>query len=231
MFKGPHRVRFANAGTVLALVLAVGSGSYAIAATSGTGVVHACLAGHRALHLRHGSKCPSGQRSLAWSKQGPQGPAGLNGTNGADGQPGPPGQNGAQGPQGVQGPQGPSEAFTNYGDGFHTIAQGTTQTVASVTLPPGFYTLAATIGFSEHVPTGGTVVLTCSFASAGVIHQGSGAVGEASDSLNTMPLIGDVTITSANTSVFLRCTGQAGPDAGARGQMIATQVGSLIPTS
>src|SRR5436853_204205 len=87
----------------------------------------------------------------------------LGGTTGAAG------TTGLQGVQGEQGVPGPSNAYTNYGT-LASIAQGTTQTVASVTVPPGVYTLSGQIRFSEGNGDGQQAVVNCNYVSFGTVH-------------------------------------------------------------
>ena len=102
---------------------------------------------------------------------------------------------------------GASDVYTNYGSG-HNIAVGTTQTIASVTLPIGKYVLSGAVsGEGSADPTW----LECNYTSAGTVHQTGDKMTFTADSLDNnvtvsaAPVLGDVTITSSNTAVFLRC--------------------------
>jgi hypothetical protein len=133
--------------------------------------------------------------------------------------------------KGPKGDPGPSNAFTNYGANT-TISNGSTQTVASVTLPAGHYTLSASVTFDEADADGEQTALSCSFVAATVhqVHIGSytGAYG-VTNPTETMPVVGDATVGSNGGSVFLRCKAvlkSAGVDAG----MVATRVGAITPS-
>ncbi len=194
------------------------------------------------------SSCKNNQTEIAWNQTGPPGPAGDDGVsvtsaaltpgdtncpaggsqftaaganvtfacNGLKGDKGDTGDTGGTGPTG---PAGPSAAFTNYGDGFHTIAAGTTQTVASVTVPAGNYVFSASVA----AVTSDTV--QCSFLAAAPVH-GHIALFQ---SAGRLPLIGDATLGLSLNSVLLRCTAQGGTGQAA-GEIIATQVGSITPS-
>ena len=170
---------------------------------------------------RDAAACEKGQQQIAWGQTGPQGPAGPQGPQGEKG------ETGEKGDKGDPGAPGPSAAYTNYGDGVHTIAEGTTQTVASVTLPVGTYTLSATVGVSK--TSSDHTHGQCSFVSAGALN-GTVALASLEGVFHErMPLIGDVTVTLANTSVFLRCIALDGT-VRASGALIATKVGALTPS-
>lgn len=155
---------------------------------------------------------------------GPQGEPGPAGPQGAPGPAGPQGEAGPAGPQGAPGPAGPSEAFANYGpESFQRIAGGTTQTVSSVTLPVGNYTLAATV---SGVALGDARFMSCYFISFGTL-SGNPALLSFDDA--KMPLLGQVTISTHNTSVFLRCSALDG-DFDVLGEMIATRVETITPS-
>jgi hypothetical protein len=141
-----------------------------------------------------------------------------------------------KGPKGDTGARGPSDAFTNYGSA-HTISNGSTQTVASVTLPAGHYTLSASVSFDEADADGEQTALSCSFVSAGTIHQMqiggySGAYG-VTNPQETMPVVGDGTMPVnrfGGTSIFLRCKSVL-KSANVRAGMVATRVGTITPSS
>jgi hypothetical protein len=161
--------------------------------------------------------------------QGPRGATGLTGSRGLKGATGPTGPTGLQGVQGEQGPVGPSNAYTNYGT-LASISQGTTQTVASVTLPPGVYTLSGQVRFSEGNGDGQQAALSCSYLSFGTVHQSTsfGAYG-VTNPTETMPIIGDASLTFP-TSIFLRCTSVLKTSL-VVASMIATRVGSVTPSA
>ena len=160
-----------------------------------------------------GPQGPSGQ-------QGPRGATGPSGASGPQGPSGAQGPGGAQGPQGQQGPAGPSEAYVNYGGASQTFTAGLTKTMATVTVPPGSYTLLGNVRYSQ-----GSI--GCSFVAAGTVHQ-KGGFGSGNAEL-TMLIIGDLT-TQINTVIFLRCTAVFGTPY-ASGAIIATKVGGIILSS
>ena len=164
-----------------------------------------------------GAVGPPGPPGPAGSGRGPQGPAGPQGPKGATG---PPGAPGAQGPPGPLGPVGPSQAYVNYGGPAQTFTPGLTKTMATVTVPPGSYTLLANVRYSQ-----GTI--GCSFVAAGTLRQKTG-FGSGSAEL-TMLVIGDLT-TDTSTPIFLRCNAVLGTPY-ASGAIIATRVGGNILSS
>ena len=143
--------------------------------------------------------------------------------NGLKGDKGEKGDTGDTGETGATGPAGPSAAYSNYGDGFHTLTAGNTQTVASVTLPAGSYVLSASV----HAISGdGGEFAQCRFIAPGATVNGLVAVMADTEA---EPLIGDVTLAS-NNSVLLRCDAQGGT-VQAAGQLIAVKVGTVTPSS
>jgi hypothetical protein len=126
---------------------------------------------------------------------------------------------GVKGDKGDPGPPGPSDAYANYGDGVHTIGNGLTQTVASVTVPAGSYVLSATVaaggldGFPEQ--------LQCSFT-GGTVHGVVALV----QSNGRSAVIGDTTVTGTANPIFLRCFMQDGT-ADASGELIAIHIGTV----
>jgi hypothetical protein len=92
--------------------------------------------------------------------------------------------------------------------------------MATVTVPPGSYTLLANVRYSQ-----GTI--GCSFVAAGTLRQKTG-FGSGSAEL-TMLVIGDLT-TDTSTPIFLRCNAVLGTPY-ASGAIIATRVGGNILSS
>jgi hypothetical protein len=141
---------------------------------------------------------------------------------------GPAGEQGPAGPQGAEGPAGPagpSDAYANYGaTDLQRIVEGTTQTVSSVTLPIGTYTLAATV---YGVALEDARFLSCNFISFGSLNGGRAALISFDDL--KQPLIGEVTISVDGTSVYLRCSALSG-DFDVGGELIATRVGAITPS-
>jgi hypothetical protein len=103
-----------------------------------------------------------------------------------------------------------------------------------VTLPIGNYTLSAAV--RVFTPEGGDATFVeCEFVSAGTLHSNFMQTTTQSFDLDnvtetTMPLIGDVTITTDNTAVFLRCTSINPSTADVQASMIATQAGTITPS-
>ena len=191
------------------------------------------------------SSCRNNQTAITWNQTGPQGLAGDDGVSVAsasltEGDTNCPaggsqftaaggivtyacnGLKGDKGDTGDTGPPGPSAAFTNYGDGFHTIGDGLTQTVASVTVPAGSYILSGAV---QAGGVGGGTNLQCSFLTGGTIH---GLLAVIVDN-GAQPMLADVTLGLASNRIFLRCFAQGGT-VDAAGQMIATKVGAVTPS-
>lgn len=71
--------------------------------------------------------------------------------------------------------------------------------------------------------------ISCYFVAADTVN-GHAALAQLDGEFDDrVPLIGDVTITHADTSVFLRCSSLDSP-AHVAGEMIATQVGAITPS-
>lgn len=224
---------------------AIGAGLFALvpggiahaAIPDANGIIHVCYAkkdgGLRVIDSA-GESCDAKKEiPLSWNQAGPTGPQGAVGPTGPQGAVGPTGPQGAVGPTGPQGavgptgpqgPAGPTNAYANYGaTDFQRIDQGLTQTVASVTLPAGSYTLAATV---TGIARGSARFASCYFVSAGTL-KGHAALLAHDDYKH--PLIGEVSTTLAATAVFLRCTALDGPY-DVLGELIATRVGAITPS-
>ena len=185
---------------VIALVTAVSSAEALVLCVTASGSVFAL------------DKCKTGMTQLDPAAVGLVGPAG------------PQGPAGVAGVQGPTGPAGFSNAYANYGaTDWQRIANGTTQTVSSVTIPAGTYTLAATV---HGIARGDARFMSCYFVSAGAV-KGHAALISYQDF--KQPLIGEATISTENTSVFLRCSALDG-DFDAIGELIATRVGAITPS-
>lgn len=185
---------------VIALVTAVSSAEALVLCVNASGSVVAL------------DKCKTGMTQLDPTAVGLVGPAG------------PQGPAGVAGVQGPTGPAGFSNAYANYGaTDWQRIADGTTQTVSSVTIPAGTYTLAATV---TGIALGDARFMSCYFISAGSV-KGHAALISYEDF--KQPLIGEATISTDNTSVFLRCSALNG-DFDAIGELIATRVGAITPS-
>jgi hypothetical protein len=111
-----RRPTYANVVSTIALVLAAGGGTYAVAAQSGSGAIKGCS--HKktgALRVLSGTKkCKRTERALSWNVEGApgatgtNGSAGLNGAKGENGPAGAAGSNGAAGAAGANGAIGPT---------------------------------------------------------------------------------------------------------------------------
>jgi hypothetical protein len=159
--------------------------------------------------------CPKGYTPIEWNVTGPQGLQGLQG---------PQGERGPQGPEGPQGPAGASAtnpAYTNYGDGLRSIGEGLVGQVASLTLPPGSYTLMA----NAHVNgADDTRFAQCTLIPGNV--NSTVALFPLADLVGIrLPIIGDVTAPNG-TTVYVQCWGLDGPIQ-ATGAVIATRVSSI----
>lgn len=119
---------------VVAALLMVGGGAYALASSNG-GTVTVCVK-HNGGTLYKAGKCAKHDKTLSWNKQGPQG---LAGGTGATGPQGPQGRVGATGAQGQRGAAAVASVTTRIDDsgGFGvSVAAGGTFT-ASVVCNPG----------------------------------------------------------------------------------------------
>ncbi len=154
---------------------------------------------------------------ITWNQVGPKGDQGIQGSQGI------------KGDKGAPGPSGLAAAYTNYGTGsLQDIGEGLTQTVASLTLPTGSYTLMAT----GYVISGDddTRFGSC-FLAPGAPYV-NGTTARAYVAINNparLLILGDATVTSAALIVYLRCAGVDGPIR-ANGAIIATEVGSITPS-
>jgi hypothetical protein len=231
-FRGT-RVRL---GALVALAVACTAGGIAYAAIpDGGGAINGCYSNKdgtlRVIDSAAGQSCDTKKETaISWSHTGPQGIAGPAGPQGLAGAVGAVGPVGTEGPAGPAGPVGPSNAYTNYGEN-QTIGDGLTRTVTSVTLPPGSYTLSASVDiFATDYDNDDGSLITCSFVSAGDLH-GHEAIASVQGLFgDTLPIIGDVTTTAAMTPVFLRCFAEINGSDVDRPEMIATQVGSITPS-
>jgi hypothetical protein len=153
------------------------------------------------------SRCTALEDQITWNQVGQLGPAG------------PQGLKGDKGDTGDTGQAGPSAAYTNYGDGFHTLTHDATQTMASVTVPAGDYILSAHV--TAIIDDRGEFA-QCSFLAAATVHGLHAVMTDTSSEA----MIGDVTLTGTSNLIFLRCNAQGGT-LKTNGEMIATKVGSI----
>ena len=236
----------------LVLLVGAGAGGMAYASIpDSAGVIHGCYSPNGA-RQNNGTQlnvvesdvasCNKNQVEVTWSQTGPPGVDGADGVSvtstslGSGDANCPDGGsqftaaednvtyacNGAKGDKGDQGDTGPSASFTNYGDGFHSIGDGNTQTVASVTVPAGSYNLSGAV---QSIGVDDGEFAQCFFDVPGATVNGRLAVLVNDEA---EPMLGDVTIGS-NNSVRLRCNAQGGTVETA-GQMIATRVGTVTPS-
>ena len=107
------------------------------------------------------------------------------------------------------------------------LEPGETRFLANVLVPPGTYTLSAAFTVAA---TDDHSSASCYFQSTGDLH-GAGALIQLDTSADNArgSLVGDVTTTASKTFVILACTGNNNVTQ-AVGQMIATQVTSVVPT-
>lgn len=223
-----------NAIGLIALFVALGGTTYAATALPRNSVGSSQVINGSLKKADLSGKAVSALKGNKGTKgtPGPQGARGATGLAGARGLKGASGASGPTGPQGVQGVQGipgPTNAYTNYGT-LASISVGTTQTVASVTVPAGRYTLSGQVRFSEGNADGQETALACNYLSFGTVHQSTsfGAYG-VTNPTRTMPVIGDATLTFP-ASIFLRCNSVL-KTALVVGSMIATRVESITPSS
>src|SRR5262245_50368822 len=87
-----RHLTFSNVISVLALVIAVGGGAFAIAAIPAKdGTIHACYSkGSAALSVVGGNRCRPAEQPLRFNQRGAPGPAGQAGAQGLAGAPGSP---------------------------------------------------------------------------------------------------------------------------------------------
>lgn len=208
-------------GVFAAALLGVVAGGIAWADIPDGGVIHSCYktvgGALRVIDADKGGKCTSAETALNWSQTGPTGRKGASGPTGPTG------------PTGATGPTGPSDAFTNYNKGI-LIQDVDTVTVASVTLPVGSYTLSGSVRATNSSTDSAGTAIVCKFISFGALNANPGNGDFQDDNqYDTFPMVGDVTITTDQTAVFLRCLA-LGSDMHVDGTLIATKVGTITPS-
>jgi hypothetical protein len=185
------------------------------------GVIHGCYAKYNgALRVIDTDKVPDPQHCLSneipldWNQVGPTG---------------------ATGATGATGPTGPSELVTNY-QSFENEALDTdsTATLASVSLAAGKYSLQ---GAARYFGTGDRSVVHCQYATSGgasSLHQlPFGSVldvtaGSEDPVFATIPIVGDITVTTGPTTVNLVCKNDGSDTADIQsGAIIATKVDTI----
>jgi hypothetical protein len=221
--------RFTLTASLAVAVAAVGTGiAVAAGATlpfSGDGnTINGCYTpgGELKLLTPANPSCPGGATAIRWNATGPAGPTGAAGPTGP------------QGPQGEQGPQGPpgsSDVWRAFG--HWAIPPFETDTVVAETLPPGTYTLDATVYAIVHDSTNDTFGAFCRFSSAdgskATIHQlevnGVTASQTAIYVSGALPLVGDVEV-SAPVEIRVDCD-DADHGGDYFGSLYATQVSAI----
>jgi hypothetical protein len=208
------------------LALGVAGGVFGIATAvqasipDANGVIHGCYSkaappgtqpgALRVIDTALGQACQISEGALNWNAKG------VTGTRGPTG---------AKGATGPKGPTGPSDISTNYGAATN-IAVNTSATVASVSLPVGKYGLTGTadiIGaplsqaMCSFIPSGGT--------SSGLKQSANETLFE-DQVYETMPIVGEITVTTGPTTVNLNCGAQGG-GINAHAALIATRVGTI----
>ena len=189
--------RLLLAGAIVAFGgLAVGIAFAAIPGSNG--VIQGCYDRDGDLKVVDALPCPKHWTPLQWNQQGIQGIQGVKGDQGI------------QGDKGDTGPAGVSAAYTNYGGSLEDIGEGLTQTVSSVTLPVGSYTLMGTpyvISGSDDTRFG-----QCYIAPGDPYTHGTAALAYvANNNPARLLVLGDATVASGSLIVSLRCTGLDGP--------------------
>jgi hypothetical protein len=226
--------RRARLGAVVAAAgLVAGGIAYAAIPGSG-GAINGCYSNKdgtlRVIDPASQSCDAKKETAISWSQTGPQGIAGPAGPQGPIGAIGAAGPAGVQGPEGPQGPVGPSNAYTNYGEN-QEIAAGLTRTVASVTVPPGSYTLSGSVDiFPSDTDDDDPTLVSCHLVAGAEVHAHPALASVEGDIGDTMPIIGDVTTTADATPIFLRCEPLTASARVFRGELIATQVGAITPS-
>jgi len=226
-----RRARF---GMLVAAAGLVAGGIAYAAIPDGGGAINGCYWNKdgtlRVIDTAAGQSCDAKKETaISWSHTGPQGIAGPAGPQGIAGAIGAAGPVGLQGPPGIEGPVGPSNAYTNYGEN-QDITPVLTRTVASVTVPPGSYTLSGSIDIIPiDTDSDDPTLASCRFVGSNV-HGHLALADVEHDVGDTMPIIGDATVTGTANAIFLRCTALTGPVHAYRGEIIATQVGSITPS-
>lgn len=246
-----HRFARLGRGARVLVAIVVGLSLFGIATAvqasipGSNGVIHGCYTKSaapgsqpgalRVIDTASGQTCQLSEGALDWNQTGPTGARGPTGATGAGGGRGPTGAKGPTGPAGAAG--GASDVYTNYGSP-HDIPVGDTATIASVTLPIGKYVLSGVAwGEGSDNPTW----VECNYVSAGTVHQNGDRVTftttavDGDSAVEAAPVLGDVSITTTNTSVFLRCRAVDLGDTGAAnqvdGSLIATKVGTVTASS
>lgn len=127
----------------------------------------------------------------------------------------------------IKWPGGPSEAFVSLGSA-PVPGDGSTVTVDTLSLPTGRYVLSATATAGAGA-TGPETVVTCFFnapaANGGVFNSAIAYLGEAEHA--TVPIVGDLIITSTIAAVDLDCRA-SGNNLSVDSILTATQVGRIV---
>jgi hypothetical protein len=129
-----RRLTYSNVVATVCLFVTLGGGAYAATTGAQQNVVHGCVdsAGQLTIRGSGTQACPRHQHALTFDKAGRPGPVG------------PRGDTGPTGATGATGPTGPSHVYTAAGN-LVSIAGSSSVTVASVNVPAGEYSIAATL--------------------------------------------------------------------------------------
>lgn len=210
------RLTYANVIATLALFIALGGTSYAVATLPRNSV------GER--QLKKGAVTSAKLRDGAVTRADLARDALITASRGPRGAEGPVGAPGARGTQGVQGPIGPSEVLNVRRDGVVAIpAQaGGFVTLAAVTINPGAWILEGQTKVDYNPPSPGSEFVDCDLKTAAGtgLSRGTSRVGTDSPAVYsaTIPVRAAIDVDVA-TQVVLQCSHPSGIPAG----MIATQ--------
>jgi hypothetical protein len=242
------RLRGRSRAGRLCLALAVGGALFGVASVvqadiPDSGVVHGCYGKPgtpykgqlRVRDASQGEQCRYYENILDWKQSGTTGPTGATGPTGPTGATG---ATGPTGPTGATGPGGPASAYTDYaGPLVALIDPGDSADLVSVTLPIGKYILWGTVDLFPDFADNQPAWLHCFYTTLGNVHQklADFNVGNLNDHINGVvaPVLADVDITVASTSVALTCSAQVASGYGiARIQnasMTAIPVTTVVP--
>ena len=177
---------------------------------------------------------------------GRDGLPGADGLNGTDGSPGADGVAGATGPQGLPGATGPAghdgadglgPAYLDTGDATAYTASDT-HTLASVSLPPGTYTLQASVFVTNAAEYTDDATISCAFGfgvGASLLTPQPQAIIDSEGNLNThlIPVGQGIVTISGNGPVSARLTcasTNAGTGLTLTGTLLALRVSSATVT-
>jgi hypothetical protein len=186
------------AGAVVATTLTATTVAIASEARGG-GTLHACAAKHGGA-LRIAKSCKSSERAVTWNVTGPKG---------------------ARGPKGKAGADGSGPAYTAREVGLIAAPSGTPAAITHVTLPPGDYTVVATLNASTSNVGGDNGF--CELGGAGFLDETQSSFTVTTDHSESVTLTGIAVSTDVNNQVFLECGGDHAVTID-QGMLTATQV-------